>query len=115
MDDCIMFKLIHSIDVNGTLKVTQGQRQNVKIKHAFCDKLRRNLYIRGVKVLVIFLNVITLTVVMKLGFCCSFCLAQRREPFLLFLKNMLARFTLTHRKKEKLEYFFKPLFYFRSC
>ena len=52
MDDCIMIKLIHMIDVNGTLKVTQGQRQYVKIKHAICDKLRRNLYLRGVNVLV---------------------------------------------------------------
>ena len=47
-----MIKLIHMIDVNGTLKVTQGQRQNVKIKHAICDKLWRNLYLRGVNVLV---------------------------------------------------------------
>ena len=52
MDDCIMIKLIHMIDVNGTLKVTQGQRQNVTIKHAICVKLRRNLYLRGVNVLV---------------------------------------------------------------
>ena len=52
MDICIMTKLIHMIDVNGTLKVTQGQRQNVTIKHAICDKLRRNLYLRGVNVLV---------------------------------------------------------------
>ena len=43
-----MIKLIHMIDVNGTLKVTQGQRQNVKIKHAISVKLRRNLYLRGV-------------------------------------------------------------------
>ena len=47
-----MIKLIHMIDVNGTLKVTQGQRQNVKIKHAISVKLRRNLYLRGVNVLV---------------------------------------------------------------
>ena len=53
MDDCIMIKLIHMIDVNGTLKVTQGQRQNVKIKHAISVKLRRNLYLRGVNVLVL--------------------------------------------------------------
>ena len=53
MDNCIMIKLIHTIDVNGTLKVTQGQRQNVKIKHAICVKLRRNLYLRGVNVLVL--------------------------------------------------------------
>ena len=52
MDDCIMIKLIHMIDVNGTLKVTQGQRQNVKIKHAISVKLRRNLHLRGVNVLV---------------------------------------------------------------
>ena len=54
MDDCIMIKLIHIIDVNGTLKVTQGQRQNVNIKHAISVKLRRNLYLRGVNVLVCF-------------------------------------------------------------
>ena len=52
MDDSIMINLIQMIDVNGTLKVTQVQRQNVKIKYAFCDKLRRNLYLRGVNVLV---------------------------------------------------------------
>ena len=52
MDDCIMIKLIHMIDVIGKLKVTQGQRQNVNIKHAICDKLRHNLYLQGVNVLV---------------------------------------------------------------
>ena len=53
MDDCIMIKIIHMIDVNGTLKVTQGQRQNVKIKHTICDKLGRDLYLLGVNALVI--------------------------------------------------------------
>ena len=67
MDDCIMIKLIHMIDVNGTLKVTQGQSQNVKIKHAISVKLRRNLYLRGVNVLVNMFSYLHYLIILSTG------------------------------------------------
>ena len=43
-DYWIFIKLIQRIVINRMLKVTQCQRQNVKIKYVICDKLGRDLY-----------------------------------------------------------------------